>query len=1035
MEALLRGLNGAQRAAVTSPAPVLQVLAPPGSGKTKTLTSRVAYLLEHHGYAPWNIICCTFTIKASREMRERLRGLVGEREAKLQLGTFHSICRRYLVRYGHLIGIPRNFGIADASDSLSIIKRAVKRLNLTIDPKDAKSKISLKKSKGCRLEDVLKANPKTVKAQEFHTIFTEYESELARSNLLDYDDLLIRCSDLLRAHPECVSNIEALLIDEFQDTNVIQFELMKLLAATRRRITVVGDPDQSIYGFRSAEIENLHRMRLAYPDTLVINLEENYRSCAAILKLAQDVIEQDTDRPDKKLKATHCYGTLPVFRKLPNAYEEATWIAIEIKRMMAMTAGLVQYSDIAILLRSAFLSLKIEKELTRNAIPYRMVGGHKFFDRVEIRTLLGYLRTISQPENDPALVTIINVPSRKIGEVTVKEWLCVSEQKKIPLWRALQQMLSGELKVDKKMSKPVEQRLRELIDFIKGARKKMLTIQQPFKVPLELLTLIIEHIKFQDYLKEKYQEDHEDRWENVQELLGQATDFAAGEAANGTAAEELPPIEGLAQREVPLGEKMLAQYLANIVLSTEVETSEDGHDKPRVTISTIHSAKGLEWPVVFVPAAYEGSIPHSRAEDTSEERRLLYVAMTRAQALLNVTFPMLHPDQSEYVVSQFLPPKVASRFAQIAPVFCDGTIEGMASTIRREPPSQAALVDVRLNFTGRLESSSDDLWPADGSARPMRYHDSGAVMYGLQHNSNAQGFQFGAAGIDDLGGILGGGQVLGGDPEAQTQQQQPQGTGDFTTARRHMSTFRTTMDHAPSFLMPSATFDLGGDSFADSLSGACHLLGSTKPDTPSQNSTKAEQKVKPVKLSQGSLTNFFIQSLSKRAAATVPSEPILSNVPRATAPSTIPQELSYHALSVNPLPVKRPRAVLEETTSPNRKRSYTFLSSSPGRDQDPEPVEQRRPSAGSADDPLCLTDDGRVPAAPVRDENTLRKTGADLEMARRQRQELKSLGNSGYRPVVTMHTTSMSALSNNAPVRRTLGVRRTMNGWDNRRNK
>jgi DNA helicase-2/ATP-dependent DNA helicase PcrA len=312
MEHLLRGLNAAQRAAVTSPASCLQVLAPPGSGKTKTLISRVAYLLEHHGYAPWNIICCTFTIKASREMRERLRGIVGERETKLQLGTFHSICRRYLVRYGHLIGIPPNFGIADASDSLSIIKRAVKRLNLTIDPKLARSRISLKKSKGFRLEDVVKTPGKTVEVQEFHTVFTEYENGLATSNLLDYEDLLIRCSDLLREHPECVSNIQALLIDEFQDTNVIQFELMKLLASAHRRITIVGDPDQSIYGFRSAEIENLHRMRLAYPDTVVINLEENYRSCAAILKLAQDVIEQDTDRPSKKMKATHCYGTLPV---------------------------------------------------------------------------------------------------------------------------------------------------------------------------------------------------------------------------------------------------------------------------------------------------------------------------------------------------------------------------------------------------------------------------------------------------------------------------------------------------------------------------------------------------------------------------------------------------------------------------------------------------------------------------------------------------------------------------------------------------
>lgn len=1028
MEALLRGLNAAQRAAVTSPASVVQVLAPPGSGKTKTLTSRVAYLLEHLGYAPWNIICCTFTIKASREMRERLKGLVGEREAKLQLGTFHSVCRRYLVRYGHLIGISRSFGIADASDSLSIIRRAVKRLNLSIDPKVARSKISFKKSKGFRLEEVVETTAKTVAVQEFHTIFKEYESELARSNLLDYDDLLIRCSDLLRAHPECVSNIEALLIDEFQDTNVIQFELMKLLAAARRRITIVGDPDQSIYGFRSAETENLQRMRLAYPDTVVINLEENYRSCAAILNLAQDVIEQDTDRPDKKLKATHCYGTLPVFRKLPNAYEEAMWIATEIKRIMAMTAGLVQYSDIAILLRSAFLSLKIEKELTKDAIPYRMVGGHKFFERVEIRVLLGYLRSISQPDNDLALAYIINIPSRKIGEVTIKEWLRVSGQNNISLWAALQQMLSGELEVNKRISKQVEQRLRELMDFIKSARKTMLTIQRPSMVPLELLTLSIEHIKFQDYLKTRYQEDHQDRWENVQELLGQATDFAAGEATNRKIGEELPVIEGLTQREVPPGEEMLAQYLANIVLSTELETSEDGRDNSRVTISTIHSAKGLEWPVVFLPAAYEGSIPHSRAEDTSEERRLLYVAMTRAQTLLNVTFPMLHPDGSEYVVSQFLPTKIASRFAQMAPDFCDGIIEGMTSTMRRESPSQAAVVEVRLHLPG-LQSSSDDLWPIDGSARSMRYEDSGAAMYELQHNSSFRGFQYGTTCMDDLENFSGGGQVLGSDHRV--QRQQPQGKGEFTTARRHMSTFRTTMGESSNLSMPSAPSGFGGNSHMDPSSAVGQVLGFTQLDSFNQKSNKTKSQVDAAKSNQGSLANFFTQSSSSMQTATAPpSQPALPNFSRTTAPSAIPQALSSHALSVNPFPTKRPKTVLEETTGPNRKRTYTFLSSSPIRDQ-------RRPSTGPADDRLCLSDDEQAPAlaVPVQDENTLQKIGTNLKMGRSQRQELKTQGNSAYRPVMTMHTTSMAALSKNAPVRKTLGVRRTMKGWDDRRNK
>ena len=1023
MEHILRGLNAAQKAAVTSPASVVQVLAPPGSGKTKTLTSRVAYLLENNGYAPWNIICCTFTIKASREMRERLRGIVGDREAKLQLGTFHSICRRYLVRYGHLIGISTNFGIADASDSLSIIKRAVKRLNLTIDPKVARSKISSKKSKGFQLQDVLKSVAKTVEVQEFQRVFSEYEKDLAISNLLDYDDLLIRCSDLLREHPECVSNVQALLIDEFQDTNVIQFELMKLLASARQRITVVGDPDQSIYGFRSAEIENLHRMRLAYPDTVVINLEENYRSCAAILKLAQDVIEQDTDRPDKKLKATHCHGTLPVFRKLPNAHEEARWIATEIKRTVTMTAGLVQYSDIAILLRSAFLSLKIEKELAKSGIPYRMVGGHKFFERIEVRTLLDYLRTISQPDNNPALISIINVPSRKIGEVTIKEWLRVSDQEKISLWTGLQRILTGELKIDKNMSKAVEQNLWEVVEFIKSARMKMLTMK-PFMVPLDLLTLIIDHIKFQDFLKTKYHEDHKDRWENVQELLGQAADFAAGEATITTATEELPHIEGLAQRDLPPGEEILAQYLANIVLSTEVEVCEEGQEKPRVTISTIHSAKGLEWPVVFVPSAYEGSIPHSRAEDTSEERRLLYVAMTRAQAVLNVSFPVLAHDQSEHLVSQFLPPSVTNRFSQTAPVFCDGTLEGMVSTMRRKPPSDAALVDVRLSLAG-LESSSDDLWPADGSKRPFLLQKSTDGISEAEHSSTSV--------VQDTLGI----RLLGTNPSL--RRQEPLAAGGFTTASRHMSTLCTTMNAAHEFSLPPAMSNSGATQSSHISASAGQALGSNKIYSTSWQAHKDMPKTKAAKPGQGkgNLVNFFVRSTSKLAVGIATAEPTLPAVAMThKRPEPIPQELSSHILSNKPLVVKRPRAVLEETPSPNRKKPYAFLSSSPGRENVDSTEQHQSSIIRSTGISSCSSGRDVTPGLTVTqgaDANTLPKTDADLESAHKLNPDrTKGLV---YKPATTMHKTTMSALPGNLPVRKTLGVRRTMNGWDNRRNK
>jgi DNA helicase II / ATP-dependent DNA helicase PcrA len=374
---MLTSLNSSQRAAVSSTAQTLAILAGPGSGKTHTLTSRTAWLLKHEGLQPWNIIVATFTVKAAREMKERIGKLIGDgMEAKLVLGTFHSIARRYLARYGHLINIQRDFGIADTSDSLAIIRRIVKRHRLTIDPSVARSRISGRKAKGADYQPAIngKLGSRPLEMQEFEICYREYEDSLKRSNLLDYDDLLLRCVDLLRTHPSCVSNVEAVLIDEFQDTNLVQFDLMRLFAAERKCVTIVGDPDQSIYGFRSAETMNFKRMLMQYPETITISLEENYRSSGAILLTALEIIQQDESRIAKSLKPTHIVGSKPVLRKLSSAQVEAQWIVMEIKRCLALTGSLMTYDDIAILLRSASLSRHIESALGKAGIAYRMVG-------------------------------------------------------------------------------------------------------------------------------------------------------------------------------------------------------------------------------------------------------------------------------------------------------------------------------------------------------------------------------------------------------------------------------------------------------------------------------------------------------------------------------------------------------------------------------------------------------------------------------------------------------------------------------------
>ncbi|KAJ9605034.1 ATP-dependent DNA helicase srs2 [Cladophialophora chaetospira] len=1009
---LLAGLNLAQRAAVTSPASVLQVLAPPGSGKTKTLTCRVAYLISHYGHNPQNVICCTFTIKAAREMRERLRGLVGDQiESRLVLGTIHSICRRYLVAYGHLIRIPKGFGIADTSDTNSIIKRICKRLSLSIEPKIARARISSHKAKGKTLEDLPKKVPKELKEQEFITVFHEYETALATSKLLDYDDLLLRCVDLLRAYPACVSNVEALLIDEFQDTNIVQFELMKLFASANRKITIVGDPDQSIYGFRAAEIENLNRMRIFYLETVVINLEENYRSTSAVLKLAQDVIEQDENRPQKKMKATHCHGTRPVLRRLPNPNEEALWIASEIKRTMTMTGGLLIHSDFAILLRSAYLSLLIERALTNAGIPYRMVGGQRFFDRVEIRIIIDYLRTISHPENNQAFLAIVNTPSRKIGETAIAEMLKLGEENKLSLWLVAQKVVSGELKPTKKLTRPAEQELTRLLSLIKAGRQMTDTASPAATVPSKLIDFVVKSLDYENYLKKKYKDDHEDRIENVKELVTHASEVLLQTGAE----EPLATIAGVDQVVSNGGQEVLAQFLANIVLSTDVET-EEGNDKPRVTISTIHSAKGLEWPVVFIPAIYEGSIPHSRAENTDEERRLLYVAMTRAQALLTMTFPIMQSrDQGESIITQFLPNELHHHVSRTGPLFDDRVIMDIASILRRPVPSQEDLAKA-LQSMPEEDSREDDIWPSDGSRKPFPMLAGDAQ--GLQGFGRPLGdfFSDQAHPYRSYSTTAGPGRILG--------------SGSYESA--------TTMGNAAVF--STSNMSLGFTTAGHQLKNVPEFGRSSSDPAPPSKKPKLSKSAS----AQEGIASFFSKPTLQTSQPSVESAmPIaVQNLYRQRkhdheamqqrqslqssvyGVQAIPAELSSHKLNFQNGIIKRPSAPLREV-SPNAGRRYGGLYSS-----SPPPEDSGKRGISHINGNENAINQTSAESKPVTPDFDLTE---DTDSER-----------SVTKPATTMHKTTMSGVgsggfssfgSNTSGFRKTLGVRRTMASWNDRKHK
>ncbi|KAM7197416.1 P-loop containing nucleoside triphosphate hydrolase protein [Rhypophila sp. PSN 637] len=708
---ILASLNPAQARAVSSDAATVAILAGPGSGKTHTLTSRVVWLVDHVGYRPEDVVVATFTVKAAREMQERIGKALGNgRERKLVLGTFHSIARRYLAAYGRKIGLSQKFGIADDGDSRSIITRIIKRLQLPLEAPIARAWISKKKAKGTDVAAApARQKPATTPGlQDLETCYAEYQAHLERSNLLDYDDLLVRCVELLQKFPSCVANVQTVLIDEYQDTNGVQYELMKLLAQERRRITIVGDPDQSIYGWRSAEIRNLWRLLRDFPGTDEISLEENYRSSQSILEFSLQVIQQDRKRYQKVLKPIHNRGTRPVLRKLRSASVEAEWIVSEIRRAIYMSGEMLNHADVAVLLRSASLSRHIESALGKAGIPYKMVGGFKFYERAEIKTIIDYLRVIHQPENNDALGRIMNVPRRGIGEGTVKNLIEEAEKSSLSLWGLLSKHCRGDRQAKTKITKHAEQKISgDLFRMLNGLRKRISEASEstPFGL-VELIQHLLTSINFQKWLQDTQPEEHEQRWANVQEFVNMAADFERDLAQVGD--DTLPEIDGLEQStEVDV----LPKFLANVSLASDAQKGEDGQEnKPVVTISTIHAAKGLEWPIVFVPAVYTGSIPHSRSEDGDEERRLLYVAMTRAQSLLYLSYPMYisqsNGEQNE--LSPFVEP-ISSSFAKKGPCFDRPILSQMAQILGRELPSDSNIFgSLPLNF-----SPGDDLHPVD----------------------------------------------------------------------------------------------------------------------------------------------------------------------------------------------------------------------------------------------------------------------------------------------------------------------------------
>ncbi|KDR76278.1 hypothetical protein GALMADRAFT_225966 [Galerina marginata CBS 339.88] len=723
---VLNGLNAAQlRAVEHDPTIPLQILAGPGSGKTKVLTCRIARLIITHKLQPATICAVTFTNKAANEMRDRLTKLIGKvKTTALQMGTFHSICARYLRMHPAEVGLDGNFTICDADESKKLIGALMDpysdymmKHDITLSEGNAASAISKAKAKGqsaAMMHAEVEKNealskrhlpPQPPGSEErkgvqriLAEVYIGYEKVLKENSALDFDDLLIYGVKLFTTHQESVIWCRHILVDEFQDTNTMQYELMKAIAV-RRCLTIVGDPDQSIYGWRSAEVINLSRMRKDFPNTEQIFLEQNYRSTASILRSCLAIVAEDKKRIPKSLHTSHPLGATPFIGKFENEKDEADFIADEIKRCTANMGGVLKWGDFVILLRFNALSRPIESALQKCGIPCRILGGHKFFERMEVKDLLAYLQLADNPSFNPAFIRAVKVPARGMGDKSLSEVASQAQRLKISQLELVEKIYDNKVPDIKPSVK------KKIVSFVKTIRS-LRKLDEDKCSPSDMLRKLVDMINYEDHLK-KTQQDWESRWENVQELITFASEVEAEAQKQKTQPAEGPSNAVIEERSV------LRDFLQASMLSSEGDNETEDESKEKVTLSTCHAAKGLEWPVVMIPAVDQDTFPFYRTEDIDEERRLLYVACTRAQALLYILHSkkrMVGGKTKEKKLSDFVSVvrgKNEGFFSYDVPRFLPGDRSVISSVLTRPLPDEAE-IERRL---AELELSGDRVKP------------------------------------------------------------------------------------------------------------------------------------------------------------------------------------------------------------------------------------------------------------------------------------------------------------------------------------
>ena len=609
MEEILNGLNDKQYEAVINTEGPCLVIAGAGSGKTKVLTHKIAYLIGEKNVLPWNILAITFTNKAANEMKERIANLVGEKAKDMWVGTFHSICVRILRKFIDRIGFESSFIIFDTTDQRTLVKQCLKDLQMDeklFSDKSVIAEISNAKNEMLEPEEYMAKAHGDFRKEKIASVYELYQRKLKENNAIDFDDIINYTIKILMNNADILeyytNKFKYVLVDEYQDTNKSQFTLVTLLASKYGNITAVGDNDQGIYSFRGADISNILNFEKDFPGTKIIKLEQNYRCTGSILNVANAVIKNNEVKYDKKLWTENEKGNLPKIFSADNEYDEGRYIAEQIEHLRR--EEYYKYSDFAVLYRMNTQSRAIEEILRRESIPYKIIGGLKFYERKEIKDIISYLRLIQNPSDNLSLNRIINEPKRGIGKTSLENIAKISGETNTPMYEIIKNAEQYGLN-------RVYLNSREFINCM----EELMSQKDQMKIS-ELIKKVLKDTGYTKALENENTTEAENRIANLDEFLNVAIEFEEESAENG-----------------------LSDFLEGITLSSDLDNMEETDEA--VTLMTLHSAKGLEFPVVFLVGMEEGIFPGYKSigeeKELEEERRLCYVGVTRAKENLYLT--------------------------------------------------------------------------------------------------------------------------------------------------------------------------------------------------------------------------------------------------------------------------------------------------------------------------------------------------------------------------------------------------------------